>query len=211
VSTSHPLVGWIDEHVTVSCICEHRIKQPVRSQTAIGTVAPSQRSWPYYRSPYRLLAEAALTCRESPDFQVSLMSIEKPLFGTGQRLRFATADSIPCHMRPNLMALLVLLIAAAPPSRWLRLSDTDQGPRYINLASVKRFGDRASVDTELRMRPTLTRREQFRCSRRLILADMFMPKSTHDLTLQPAGKTWMSIKDHQDGLAMFKVACGRHR
>jgi hypothetical protein len=113
-------------------------------------------------------------------------------------------------MRHALTVSLVLLIAAAPSSHWLRLSDTDQGPRYVNLASVKRVGDRASIDTELRMQPILKRREHFRCSRRLMLVEVFMPKNVHDPSLQPAGKTWTPIEGPSDALAMFKVACG-HR
>lgn len=102
---------------------------------------------------------------------------------------------------------LMLLLATEPQDRWLRLSNTDQGYRYVDFASATRVGDHAYVDTELRMRPVLKRREHFQCSRRRMQVDMFAPANAHDPTSHPVGKIWTSIEDVLDGPAMFRIAC----
>jgi hypothetical protein len=110
-------------------------------------------------------------------------------------------------MRFALILSATLLMAGEAQCHWLRLSDTDQGPRFVNLASIKRTGDQASVDTELRMAPALRRREHFKCSKRLMLVDLFGPANVHDPALRRVGKSWASVKDIQDGPTMLKVAC----
>lgn len=110
-------------------------------------------------------------------------------------------------MRFALTISVIFLIAAGQPNRWLRLSDTNQGRRFVDLASAKRVGDRASVDTELRMRPVIKQREHFSCSKRLMLVLFYTQTNYHEPALSPAGKMWASVKDVQDGPAMLRLAC----
>lgn len=93
-------------------------------------------------------------------------------------------------------------------ARWRRLSETDQGPRFIDLSSAQRNGDVASVDTELRMEPVIKRREHFDCARRMMLVDTYIVTDLHDPKLVPSGQDWTPVTQTGDGVTMLEIACG---
>jgi hypothetical protein len=111
-----------------------------------------------------------------------------------------------------LYLLAIMLLAPTEQSKtWRRLSDTDQGARFVDLASARRKGRYASVETELRMEPTIKRVEHFDCVRLKVLSDVSMHRDVHDLTLVPAGQEWTPVNSSSDHFIMLKLACGVDR
>ncbi len=96
-------------------------------------------------------------------------------------------------------------------ARWRRLSETDQGPRFIDLSSPQRDGNFASIDTELRMEPVIKRREHFDCARRMMLVDTYIVMDLHNPKLVPSGQDWTPVTQTGDGVTMLEIACGNDR
>ena len=103
--------------------------------------------------------------------------------------------------------IFVLITTPVQAADWIRLSDTDQGARYVDASSVSRSGEYAHVDTELRMNPVIRRREQFNCVRRLMLVDSYMVLDMHQPRLEHSGRAWEPVDPLSDGEKMLKLAC----
>ncbi|MCI4590652.1 hypothetical protein MOK15_11155 [Sphingobium sp. BYY-5] len=112
-------------------------------------------------------------------------------------------------MRQILLLLFFAITTPAYAHEWVRLSETDQGPRFVDLRSVLRNGHRATVDTELRMKPVIKRREHFDCRKRLMLVDTFTIADVHQPRLVPSGQDWVPARGDNDSAVMLKIACGR--
>lgn len=110
-----------------------------------------------------------------------------------------------------LMLLLSPLLAlAAANANWLRLSDTNQGPRYVNTMSARRTGRYASISTELRMTPAIKRTERFDCVRKRYVAEITqMQFDSEGQPVQPYEVTrhWESVVWHNDYRVMLRIAC----
>lgn len=103
-----------------------------------------------------------------------------------------------------------LLALAAANANWLRLSDTNQGPRYVNTMSARRTGRYASIDTELRMTPAIKRTERFDCVRKRYLAEI--TQMQFDSEGQPVlpyevTRHWASVAWDDDYRVMLRIAC----
>lgn len=92
-------------------------------------------------------------------------------------------------------------------AKLLELSDTAQGARYVDASSASRSGDYAHVDTELRMNPVISRREQFNCVRCLMLVDSYMVLDMHQPRLERSVRAWEPVDRLNDGEKMLKLAC----
>lgn len=107
-----------------------------------------------------------------------------------------------------------LLALAAANAKWLRLSDTDQGPRYVNTMSARRTGRFASIHTELRMTPAIKRTERFDCVRKRYLAEVTQVMfDSEGQTVLPYEVTreWTSVGSDNDYRIMLRIACSTVR
>lgn len=110
-----------------------------------------------------------------------------------------------------LLASLTLGLGV-PAQRWVQVSDPGYDPLFVDLASVQRSGDAASIVTEVRVTtPPIVRREQFRCAKRLMLVDLWDVSDPHNLTRRHAGREWRPVRETTNGLKMIAIACGRRR
>jgi hypothetical protein len=116
-----------------------------------------------------------------------------------------------CYYSWMRRALLLFVFAASSTGaqNWVRLSDTDQGLRFVDLHSATRQGHHAAIDTELRMKPAIKRREHFDCSKRLMLSDTYTVLNVHEPKLTFSGQEWAPVLEGGDSAVMLKLACGR--
>jgi len=74
--------------------------------------------------------------------------------------------------------------------------------------SAVRQGDFAFVDTELRIKPVIKRRENFDCDRHLILVESSTVPNPHQPEMTLVGRDWISALETEDHSMMLDMACG---
>lgn len=108
------------------------------------------------------------------------------------------------------MLFAFLIVVAVTDVNWLRLSETDQGPRYVDISSLRRNGQFATIQTELRMMPVIKRTERFDCLRKRYIAEITqveLDSEGQSLLPYETVREWAPVGAAGDYHIMLRIAC----